>query len=436
MQALLFGLAILVVIDGLFGPQVGAMNLAGVLPWTHWRGFTILALLVAGNLFCMACPFTFARDLGRRIFPATHRWPRFLRSKWLAIGLLALFFWAYEFFDLWETPWWTAWIIIFYFAAAVFVDGFFKGASFCKHVCPIGQFHFVSSLVSPLEVRVRDSSVCATCRTHDCLRGNESQRGCELHLFQPAKSGNMDCTFCLDCVKSCPSDNVGILAVPPGRDLLHEGKRSAVGDYSRRPDLAALILVLTFAAFANAAGMTASALEMEKKLGPASGLVFVAFVLLLPFLLASACAWLSLKFGATATRWREHLCGMAVLFAPLGISMWAAHFLFHFFTAALTPWPVLQRLAKEAGISSALPNWNIASLGFTELPALEILLLNAGCLFTLWLLWKKTLTTSKAHRLLAFLPWALLACALYALGIWIIFQPMEMRGTIQFALPG
>jgi ferredoxin len=318
----------------------------------------------------------------------------------------------------------------------VLVDGFFKGASFCKHVCPIGQFHFVSSLVSPLEVRVRDSSVCATCRTHDCLRGNESQRGCELHLFQPAKSGNMDCTFCLDCVKACPSENVGILAVPPGRDLLHEGKRSAVGDYSRRPDLSALILVLTFAAFANAAGMTAPALAMEKKLGPASGLVFVAFVLLLPFLLASACAWLSMNWGATATRWREHLCGMAVLFAPLGVSMWAAHFLFHLVTAVLTPWPVIQRLAKDAGISSALPNWNIASLSFTELPALEILLLNAGCLFTLWLLWKKTLTTSKAHRLLAFLPWAALACALYALGIWIIFQPMEMRGTIQFALPG
>ena len=436
MQALLFGLAILVVIDGLFGPQVGAMNLAGVLPWTHWRGLSVLALLVAGNLFCMACPFTFARDLGRRIFPATHRWPRFLRSKWLAISLLVLFFWAYEFFDLWETPWWTAWIIIFYFAAAVLVDGFFKGASFCKHVCPIGQFHFVSSLVSPLEVRVRDSSVCATCRTHDCLRGNESQRGCELHLFQPAKSGNMDCTFCLDCVKACPSDNVGMLAVPPGRDLLHEGKRSAVGDYSRRPDLAGLVLVLTFAAFANAAGMTAPALEMEKKLGPASSLVFLAFVLVLPFLLASACAWLSLKYGATAIRWREHLCGMAVLFAPLGVSMWAAHFLFHLVTAALTPWPVLQRLAKDAGIFSSLPNWNIASLGFAELPALEILLLNAGCLFTLWLLWKKTLAASPKRPLRAFLPWAVLASVLYALGIWIIFQPMEMRGTLQFALPG
>jgi hypothetical protein len=36
------------------------------------------------------------------------------------------------------------------------------------------------------------------------------------------------------------------------------------------------------------------------------------------------------------------------------------------------------------------------------------------------------------HRLL----WAVLACALYALGIWIIFQPIEMRGTLQLGLIG
>jgi polyferredoxin len=110
-------------LDGFFGPQVAAMNLAGVLPWIHWRGLAVLALLIAGNFFCMACPFTFARDLGRKIFPATSHWPRPLRSKWLAIGLLVFFFWAYEFFDLWETPWWTAWIIVFYFVSAVLVDG-------------------------------------------------------------------------------------------------------------------------------------------------------------------------------------------------------------------------------------------------------------------------------------------------------------------------
>ena len=41
-------------------------------------------------------------------------------------------------------------------------------------------------------------------------------------LFLPRKVGNMDCTFCLDCVKACPHDNIGILAIAPGRDLVND----------------------------------------------------------------------------------------------------------------------------------------------------------------------------------------------------------------------
>ncbi len=58
---------------------------------------------------------------------------------------------------------------------------------------------------------------------------------------------------------------------------------------------------------------------------------------------------------------------------------------------------------------------------------------NVGCLFTLWLLWKKTLITSGKNSLWAFLPSALVACGLYALGMWIILQPMQMSPLL-FAL--
>ncbi len=433
-QSLMMALALLVVADGFIGPQMSPMNLAGVLPWTHWRGFTVIALLVAGNLFCMVCPFTFARDLGRRIFPATRAWPRALRSKWLAVGILVGFFWAYEFFDLWNSPWWTAWIIIFYFAGAILVDGIFQKASFCKYVCPIGQFHFISSLSSPLEVRVREPDVCAACTTHDCIRGNENQRGCELLLFQPRKSGNMDCTFCLDCVKACPSDNVGILAAAPGGDLLNERRRSGVGLFSKRPDLAALILVFGFAAFANAAGMVVPVLQWENDLGVRLGplgaglavtLVFLCCVLLLPTVLVLMCG--SITASATGRPWVETISRFAPLLAPLGFGMWLAHFIFHLFTGAFTPWPVFQRVAKDWGLAQVNPSWNVGSLAFPDLPGLEILLLNAGCLFTLWLLWRKSATCSRPWT--AFLPWAILSLGLYVAGVWIIFQPMQMRGT-------
>ena len=219
-------LAVLVIADGLFGPQMAPMNLAGVLPWIHWRGLVVLALLIAGNFFCMACPFMLPRTLARKWLPGGRSWPRWLRAKWLALGLLLVFFWAYETFSLWASPWWTAWVALAYFLAAFVIDGWFRGAAFCKYVCPIGQFNFVQSLVSPLQVQVRDPAVCRHCSTKDCIRGNTRTSGCELGLFQPRKAGNLDCTFCLDCIHACPKGNIGIVASVPGSDLVRDPLRS------------------------------------------------------------------------------------------------------------------------------------------------------------------------------------------------------------------
>src|SRR5207302_1156573 len=165
--------AVAVVHDGLCGPAVGPMNLAGVLPWVHWRGLLILGLLVAGNVFCLACPFMLPRAIARRFLPRGRAWPRWLRGKWLAIVLLALFLWAYEAFSLWDSPWWTAWIALSYFVLAFVIDGVFRGAAFCKYVCPIGQFNFVQALVSPLEVKVVDANICTSCHSKDCIRGRD-----------------------------------------------------------------------------------------------------------------------------------------------------------------------------------------------------------------------------------------------------------------------
>ncbi len=123
LQLLVGGLAGIVIYDGLHGPQVASMNLAGVLPWIHWRGIVILGLLLAGNISCMACPLTLLKPVTRRWFPATCEWPRFLSNKWLALSLLALFLWSYEAFSLWNSPRLTAWITVSYFLVAFAIDG-------------------------------------------------------------------------------------------------------------------------------------------------------------------------------------------------------------------------------------------------------------------------------------------------------------------------
>jgi len=431
-QIILLLLAAAIVLDGFLGPKFSPMNLAGVLPWTHWRAFTVVALLIAGNFFCMACPFMFVRDLGRKLLPARGIWPRALRSKWLAVALLGIYLWAYEAFSLWDHPAVTAAIILGYFLAALLIDGFFKGASFCKFVCPIGQFHFVQSLVSPLEIKIRRPDVCASCKTFDCIKGNETQRGCELQLFQPRKVGNIDCTFCLDCVKACPHDNVGIMPSSPLPAFVSPAPR-----FAKRLDLAALVLVLTFGAFANAAGMvtpvTNAITNFCAKFGLPNGPEILAVLALLslgivPTLLSSAAAAITAR--VIQKSFRETFCRFSIALAPLGFGMWLAHFVFHFFTGALTPIPVFQRVLHDLGLSAFVPQWNVPSFAFYNLPALELLFLDLGLLASLFFAWRIAAKLAPKKTFAAFFPWGVLAVLLYAAGVWIVFQPMQMRGTM------
>lgn len=443
-QSLMFLLAIVIVIDGFWGPQMSPMNLAGVLPWTHWRGVSVIALLAVGNIFCMACPFTFVRDLGRRLLPARWDWPRRLRSKWIAITLLFFFFWVYEAFGLWDSPHLTAWMVVGYFAAALFVDGLFKGASFCKYVCPIGQYQFIQSLISPVEVAVRSPEVCRSCQTHDCLRGNEQQRGCELQLFLPQKTSNMDCTLCLDCIHACPHDNVSLLASLPGTQLVRiEGRKRSLR-WFRRFDGAVLIFLLVFAAFINAGSMVESVQTWEQtvqrmfglgSMRPLLAVLYLLALVVVPSLLVGSCVWLARILGRRRLGWRESVSTFAPAFVPLGFSMWLAHFSYHLLTGAQTALPVIQRATTNVGVTLfGAPDWSLSSnmLALDWLPSLQLLLLGLGLLFTLYVGWRLA-SSYRLHfaRTLGMLaPWATLAVVLYSIGIWIVFQPMQMRGMM------
>ena len=443
LKAVTLTIAVAVIVDGFFGSEITPMNLAGVVPWTYWRGAVVVGLLVAGNLFCPACPFLVPRDLVRRFRVPRLVWPRALRSKWLTAGLILVFLWATETFSLWDDPLWTACLVLAYFGVALLVDSVFQGASFCKYVCPIGQFHFVNSLASPLEVAVRQPRTCATCTTHDCLAGNERARGCELELFAPRKAGNLDCTFCLDCVRACPHDNIGILAAVPGETLLRDPDRSSLGRLSRRPDVAALALIVVFGAFASAAAMVGPVAQWQQQLAARLGFASVgsittgAFLMALgiaPAALALLAAALGRRVAGVDLSLRALVSRFALALIPLGLAMWAAHFLLHLVAGWRSIVPVLQGFVP--GLLGR-PNWELCLPGIApdSLLGLEMLLLDAGLLVTLWIGWRIAgNTVRRPVAALALLgPWALLATALWLGGIWSFLQPMAMRGL---ASPG
>lgn len=403
--------------DGLTGPQLAPKNLATVLGWLHYRGLLMAGLLVAGNLFCMACPFMLTRNLARRFVRPGRSWPRALRNKYLAAGLLVGFLFCYEWLNLWESPRATAILICLYFGLALLLDSLFQGAPFCKYVCPLGQFNFVASTVSPLEVGVKQLDQCHLCQTKDCIKG---PRGCELGLFQEKKVGNLDCTFCLDCVQACPYDNVTLKPRLPAQELWDDVYRSSLGHLSARPDIALLMLVFTFGALLNMFGMISPAYALAGWLGWKSDeafllALFVAFLVVEPLFL--------LGLAAAVSRGTRSVAATAVRFAPslvpLAFAIWLAHYFFHFLTGFWTLVPLLRQFWRPD------VNWAVPPLvpGETLMP-LELGILALGlagsCLVAREI--------ARMEKTVAW-PWWVLHALLAASAVWMLTQPMEMRGT-------
>jgi hypothetical protein len=456
--------AVVMILHGLLGPTLAPKNLATVLTWVHFRGVLVLVLLCAGNFFCLACPFMLVRNAARRWFRPRFDWPRWLRNKWLSVALFVAILFSYELFDLWSSPWWTASLALAYFAAILLIDGLFKHAAFCKFVCPIGQFNFVASTLSPLEVQVRDHAVCDRCATKDCIRGRRQvaaptsrassggalganaaglvvlQRGCELALFLPRKVGNMDCTFCLDCVHACPHENIGVRSRPLASELMVDPIRSGIGYFSRRKDIAALVVVFSFGALLNAFGMVSPVYLVETWIGkllsvgteaPILGTIFAVFLIMAPAILLGAAAWSTRVLRGSNLALVPLAVRYSYALAPLGFGMWLAHYSFHFFTGILTIVPVTQTALASFGMHLfGVPRWTWTGLPVRMVRLIELTFLLFGLVGSLLVTHHLSEEDSPSHPLRAFLPWGAICLLLVVASVWLMFQPMEMRAML------
>lgn len=438
-QLLLLLVALLIIYDGLTGPQFAPENSATNIVWLQFRGFVMLALLFAGNLFCMNCPFTLPRSLARRWSIRGRRWPRALRNKWLAIAVFFVYFFLYEWLDLWASPWFTAWIVIAYFLLAFTLEFIFSESPFCKYVCPLGSFNYVGSTVSPLQVSVASHDICRTCSGKECVNGSRQEDGrrqmlgCGTELFPPQVSSNLDCTLCLDCARACPYENVKLAARP----ILHELRRPEAWPY--RWDLSLLIWLFTFAALSNAFGMTPPVYSTLSWLGALLNtsseallllLIFGLLNILLPLALGLPIAWLGRTLAGTKETLRISFSKHTPALVPIGFAIWLAHYGFHFATGALSIIPVWQNFLLDHGVSlmGAEPNWTLSNiLPFSWLLPLQVLIIVLGFAGSYYVL--SDIGRHERESFTAQLPWLLLLLGLAAAAISLFNLPMEMRGT-------
>jgi hypothetical protein len=267
------------------------------------------------------------------------------------------------------------------------------------------------------------------------------QRGCELRLFLPSKVGNLDCTLCLDCVHACPHDNIALSARLPGAELADPRRRSGIGRLSKRWDIAALAVLFTFGSLMNALGMIAPVRGLEHWVSrtfgftseaPALGVLFGAVLIVAPLLLIGVGAEVTRRLVGDRSRSAVQVAvNYAYALVPFGFGMWLAHYGFHFLTGALTIVPVTQRAAVDLLGWPALgqPLWTLTGMRPGLVLPIQAGFILLGAMGSFAAAYRTSERDHPDRVVAALVAWIAVIALLAAVALWILSQPMEMRGA-------
>ena len=343
---MLAGLAFTAV-AGWIGTPIGSRNFAIAFVWIGWFAALIILLIpILGRGWCSICPIPIVGDWAQRgtvLAPQGHSSrglnllvPAILRNMWsqnAAFALLALFSAA-----ILTSPSLTALALVGMFILATVLSLVFERRAFCRYVCPMGGFIGLYSQVAPIELRVESRERCATCSTKACYNGSASGYGCPWGVFPASLTRNNYCGLCLECLRTCPNDNLTIRLRPVAADLAAP---------SARRDEAFKSLIMLGSAMVYAAvllGPWSAFKNASFSIGSSAWLVYAVVFLVLVLGLLPGSLWLVGRLsqrlkpravGAQAspsTRARSPFAAFATPLVPLGLAFWGAFSLTFFLT--------------------------------------------------------------------------------------------------------
>lgn len=442
LQVPLLALMAVVVLLGFYDVQDGGRNLATKLTWTIWWAGIIFTFVLAGRVWCLACPFGALNEWTARLAGPLSRLPKPFRNLWWATGMFVLLTWADEQLGVVRSPRVTAWIVLFFAAAAVAVGLFYERRSFCRHLCPIGGLIGIYSMTAPLELRARRGGVCAADPDKSCYRGGAESRGCPMFEFPASMDRNNYCNLCGECVTSCSRDNLVLRFRAFGKDLWASGRR-VLDEAYLAVALVGLTLVVTAQMLSAWPGWTwtlSGSLPhwVRATLKPVTYLGLVESAILLggslvvvPLLVLCGAVVADRLAGANAIGVRRSFVLFSYMFIPVGLAVHLAHNLSHLLTEGGGIVPVVQRaVTLYTPLSLGEPDWQHARLAPEAVVALLQVVIIVG-FFVLSLVAGHRLSAGAyadpraAGR--AFVPMAALSCAFTVAAVVLLNLPMGMR---------
>ncbi|MBI5957429.1 MAG: 4Fe-4S binding protein [Chloroflexi bacterium] len=405
---------VLAILTGLFGTPAGSRNFNIIFVWIVWWALLIIVMVpFFGRLWCAICPIPapgewlqrrgiIQRRTGR-LLTLNRRWPRRLKNMWLQnFGFLGVAMFSTI---ILTRPSVSAWVLFSFLLVGVMLSAVYKNRIFCRYVCPVGGFIGLYSMLSPVELRVEDQGICASHTTKDCITGNEHGYGCPWMVFPGNLTRNTYCGLCVECLKTCPKNNIVINLRPFGSDLMVAKERRLDEAYKAFIMLGCALLYSVV--LLGPWGWLKNWANMDTLPHWA---IYAAAFLAINLLVLPGLFWLvtvaSRRLSGQAVPLRRLFVDYAYTLVPLGLSGWIA------FSLGF----VLVNGSYALGVVSDPFGWGwnlfgTAQAGWTPLwPTLTAFLqvgtLTAGLLFSVNTAYKIARQNSQDHRLafLATLP--------------------------------
>jgi transcriptional regulator with AAA-type ATPase domain/NAD-dependent dihydropyrimidine dehydrogenase PreA subunit len=230
---LILPLYTVVVVVLFLAPQTRDRNVALNLFWAWWWALILIAFPFVGRLWCSICPFMIYGEVTQKLslwlFPrklktwdrnASERW-----GGWFLFGLFVLIYVWEELWDLQNTAYLSAYLLLLITAGAVICSLIFERRYWCRYLCPIGGMNGLFAKLSMTEIRANQGTCSAECTTYQCYKGGGQKgegletNGCPLYSHPAQLQDNRDCVLCMTCLKACPHRSVELNLRPPAIDL-------------------------------------------------------------------------------------------------------------------------------------------------------------------------------------------------------------------------
>ncbi|MEE8430575.1 MAG: 4Fe-4S binding protein [Candidatus Desulfatibia sp.] len=446
-QVPLLGFTAILLILAFVDIQDSGKNVSTMLIWIIWWAGIIFTFALVGRMWCFMCPVGALSEWTSRFFEPHRLFPPKLRNMWLANFMFIGLTWLDIQIGVVRSPMVTGSLLIGITVVAVVVGFFFQRRTFCRYLCPIGSLIGIYSMFSAVELRSKDCEICRNHKYKDCYVGNKKGYGCPMFEIIPAMDSNNLCSFCGECIKTCPKNNITLRFRPFFKDAWTTGKRS-LDEAALAVALVGISIFVTGDMLAPWAGWMESAMKFfpAQQLGityqytvevvTKSALFFGVSLLLIPGIILLAAAISNKIVGQRNHKGiKQTFINFGYMFIPIGLSMHLAHNTGHLLKESGGVVPAVQRVInKYTPFFAGTPDWSLAAKSLINPSVLywiQMVLFTVFYIFSLYSGYRLAINNyaNPNTAFKALMPMIFVSFVLIVINVYLLNLPMAPRHT-------